>query len=278
MTLTDLTKEYVAVHVSKLKSADILRRSIEKYVAQLGDGALDAITKARVALWHRGIGEKYPQAANAALKQLSAMFEYALTEGYITRNPCKGVTMFSSTPRKRFLKEHELAKLNEVLETVDPFARVFVKMLLFTACRRDEARTVEWAHLDLAAKRWTKPSTKTTPHTTVLPDALVAELEMLPRRGRYVFGTRHGNPWQRSKVQEIWEVVRAKAGLDDVHIHDLRRTTETLLDQRGVSLSTIQKVLNHSNITTTQRYLVGLSVNDAVVDALNHHANTVRMK
>lgn len=275
MTLNELIHEYVAVHVEKLKSGAILTRAIKRYCAKLGERELASITKTDVATWHREIGASFQQAANAALKQLSAMFRYAVNEGYVVKNPCQGVTLFPSQPRKRFLQDHEIARLHEALLMAEPVERAFVRLVLLTACRRDEARMVEWSHLDLVNKRWTKPSTKTTAHTTVLPDDLIMDLHRLPRVSRYVFCTRSGKPWARSKVQEIWGVIRSRAGLDDVHIHDLRRTTATLLDQRGVSLSTIQKVLNHSNIATTQRYLVGLSVNESVVEALNHNAKTM---
>ncbi len=41
----------------------------------------------------------------------------------------------------------------------------------------------------------------------------------------------------------------------DLHIHDLRRTYATRLLNAGIDIYTIQKLLNHTDIQTTMRYL-----------------------
>ncbi len=53
---------------------------------------------------------------------------------------------------------------------------------------------------------------------------------------------------------KAWQRIRRRAGLEDVRLHDLRRTVGSYLAMSGASLPLIGKVLNHSNASTTQIY------------------------
>lgn len=63
------------------------------------------------------------------------------------------------------------------------------------------------------------------------------------------------------------------AGLRDVRLHDLRRTAGSWLAQAGNSLHLISKVLNHSNVSTTQIY--ARFGQDSVRQALEHHGKRI---
>lgn len=281
MTFGELIEEYITVHVAKLKSAALIASCLRRSSVPIWIMDVTMMEKRDFAKLHAEIGKHTPAAANAALKNWAACLEYAVEENYIKFNPCKRITRFKERPRKRFLSEEEIARLNDSLRKEPVLHRVYVRMVLLTACRRDEARLTQWQHLDLGNKRWIQPDTKNgTTHMTALTQDLVDDLraayrEAKPQPTDYVFRTKTGKPWDDAWVHHIWSNMRVRAGIEDVHIHDLRRTTATLLDQKGVSVSTIQKVLNHKNLVTTQRYLVGLSVNDDVVDALDDVAKVI---
>ena len=56
----------------------------------------------------------------------------------------------------------------------------------------------------------------------------------------------------------LWDVVRAtaaRAGIDKLAPHDLRRTCARLCHQAGGELDQIQFLLGHVSIQTTERYL-----------------------
>lgn len=55
-------------------------------------------------------------------------------------------------------------------------------------------------------------------------------------------------------VRDDWEIARSKAGLSNVHFHDLRHTWASWLAQSGVPLYTIGEILGHSQTQTTKRY------------------------
>ena len=55
-------------------------------------------------------------------------------------------------------------------------------------------------------------------------------------------------------VNDPWEIVRKRAELEDVRLHDLRHTFASRALALGESLPVIGKLLGHSQVETTARY------------------------
>ena len=55
-------------------------------------------------------------------------------------------------------------------------------------------------------------------------------------------------------LQPFWQRVRARAGLPEVRIHDLRHTFASTAIAAGHSLPIIGKLLGHTQVQTTARY------------------------
>jgi integrase len=70
------------------------------------------------------------------------------------------------------------------------------------------------------------------------------------RPAEYVFGVGDGHV----NLRRSWEGVRKAAGLEDVHLHDLRHSFASILVSAGLSLPLIGALLGHSNPQTTARY------------------------
>lgn len=67
-------------------------------------------------------------------------------------------------------------------------------------------------------------------------------------------------------VQRAWERARDRAGLGDVHFHDLRHSAASEMVNAGVDLHTVGAVLGHRDHRSTQRYahLTGRTLQAAV--------------
>jgi len=72
-----------------------------------------------------------------------------------------------------------------------------------------------------------------------------------------------GNPWvivgrrrggHLTDLQTPWRRIRARAGLDDVRIHDLRHSFASGGLLVGEGLPMIGKLLGHTQVQTTARY------------------------
>ena len=83
-------------------------------------------------------------------------------------------------------------------------------------------------------------------------------IEGLPSRGqsRFLFpaATVKNGVGYLVEPGKRWQAIRARAGLDDVRLHDLRRTCASWLTAAGTSLAIVQKTLGHASIQTTMIY------------------------
>ena len=69
-------------------------------------------------------------------------------------------------------------------------------------------------------------------------------------------------------VQLTWRRNRNKLGLEDVRMHDLRRTFGYNLVKQGMSIYEISKLLGHSSVVTTEKHyapLISTDVNDFIL-------------
>ena len=88
-------------------------------------------------------------------------------------------------------------------------------------------------------------------------DAYMAERnEMILTDNRALFGSRNGNRISVSAVHRLVEKALLKAGLDSTQFsaHKLRHTAATMMLSGGVDVKTVQEVLGHENLNTTQIY------------------------
>ena len=126
---------------------------------------------------------------------------------------------------------------------------------MLTGCRRNEILTLRWEEVDLEAAELRLRDSKTGPRVVPLPAAAVSVLAALPRVP--------GNPWvipgakpggHLSNLNDHWLRIRARAGLEDVRIHDLRHSFASRALALGESLPTIGRLLGHGQVATTARY------------------------
>src|SRR5690606_28310316 len=80
-------------------------------------------------------------------------------------------------------------------------------------------------------------------------------LRFLPRQegNPYVFPGRTKGTHRRDFRNE-WEDARKAAGLEDITLHDLRRTAGSFMAQAGVPLQVIGEILGHQNSDVTRVY------------------------
>jgi integrase len=76
-----------------------------------------------------------------------------------------------------------------------------------------------------------------------------------------------------NELQHPWRRIRAKAGLDDVRIHDLRHSYASGALALGEGLPMIGKLLGHTQVQTTARY--AHLANDPVKSAAGRVSDTI---
>ncbi|HMR33091.1 MAG TPA: site-specific integrase [Geminicoccaceae bacterium] len=163
-------------------------------------------------------------------------------------------------PRGAGLSPEETLKLGAVLAEAEgdgseiPSAIAAIRLLVFTGCRMSEVLTLRWEHVDFGRSRLRLPDSKTGAKVVYLNTAARDVLTALPRdpSGWVVPGAKAGQ--HLVNLEKPWRRLRARAGLDDVRLHDLRHSFASVAAGLGGGLHMIGKPLGHSQAQTTHRY------------------------
>ncbi|MDR4467543.1 MAG: site-specific integrase [Nitrospira sp.] len=259
ITFGELEQLYLTRHAVHKKSAKDDSSLLKKWLAEWRPRRVNTITRADVAAKHAEIGAAgHTTRANRMVALVRTMFNLASDWGHHPGpNPASRVKFFKEMKRDRFVRPDELPRLWKALQNEgNPYVRGAFFIGLLTGARKSEVLGMKWDDLDLRQGLWRIPDTKAgRPHTLPLPRAVVDELIKLPRLdgNPFVFVGRWGRK-NLNNVSKPWRRIRKEAGLDDVRIHDLRRTLGSWLVAAGASLPLIGKALNHSQPSTTAIY------------------------
>ena len=265
-TMAEVAERYMKEHVAvrcKPSTAQGCRYTLDKYLLPVfGTRPLDTIGREEVSALQYRL-HKTPTMANRVVDMLSRLFNMAEAWGHAPQggNPCRFVQKYKERSCERFLAEEEFRRLGRVLDEVEAERKVSasavaaIRLLMLTGCRLGEIVTLRWEDVDLEAGELGLRDAKTGARQVALSPAAVRVLSTIPRvadnswviAGRKP-GTRLGN------LNASWLVVRARAGLKDVRLHDLRHSFASRALALGESLTMIGKLLGHRKVQTTARY------------------------
>ena len=264
--IAELAEQYMAEHVAvrcKPTTARSCRHIFDNYLLpQFGRKRLGEITPEQVAALHYRLREK-ATTANQVIGLLSRLFHKAAKSGYAPEggNPCRFIKKYPTRSCERFLSEREFVRLGTVLDELEAKGKISttaaagLRLLMLTGCRRNEILTLRWEDVDLEHDEIRLPDSKTGARAVPLSPTARQVLSSLPRQpdNPWVISGR-GSRARLSNLNATWGVVRKKAGLDDVRIHDLRHSFASRALSLGESLPMIGKLLGHSKVQTTARY------------------------
>lgn len=255
-------KEHIALRL-KPSTAKGYRRMLARVILPaLGNHRVTEVTRADVARIHHDL-RHIPYDANRCLEIISKMFNLAEMWGLRPdgSNPRKHIKKYPEEKRERFLSLAELKRVGAVLREMEeegielPSAIAATWLLILTGCRLGEIMTLRWEHVDIPGKALRLPDSKTGAKVAHLGQPAIDVLENIRRL--------RDNPWvivgalpgaRLSDLQPFWQRARARAGLKDVRIHDLRHTFASTAVAAGQGLPMIGKLLGHTQVQTTARY------------------------
>jgi integrase len=147
--------------------------------------------------------------------------------------------------RERTLGDDELARVWDAAGKAGVYGAL-LKFLLLTSARLREAANMTWDEIG-NDHIWELPKSrnkvKTQPLARPLSQAALDVLASLPRLGHYVFtldGRHAFSAFSRSKKS-----FDAQCGVSGWVVHDLRRTSRSLMSRAGVPVDHAERVLGH---------------------------------
>lgn len=186
--------------------------------------------------------------------------EFAVDQGYQQVNQALGLPRLPEPePLPRALDVEQGRRIAAACKNFGPLVETLVLTFLYAGLRRNEARLLEWRHVESEAT-WLKFEGKGQRQRVVpvhprLRDALLFWAGQCPDP-QWLFPSPRGigKPMGETHLRLIVVAVGETAGIQELHPHALRHTFATRLVELGVHLRTIQESLGHADPKSTSIY------------------------
>lgn len=204
-----------------------------------------------------------PKTINCHLDSIRGFYNYLCDEEQVKiTNPVRrGYVLRLSRPLPKHLRDEEVMKFFDMIKKLRD--RAIFKVMLRCGLRVEEVSNLTFKAIDLKRRRIYVYNGKGGKDRVVYisNDAYLALISYLrvrpPSRAKKLFvvekGTYRGRPISVRGIQKRMEYYARKAGLK-VSCHHLRHTMATQLLNAEMRLVSLQDLLGHDRVKTTQRY------------------------
>jgi integrase len=219
------------------------------------------VTREMVSRHYTKLGDQIGKAqANQSMRFLRSLINFAAGQyengdgkPLIKDNPVSIITQtktwYRVERRQTIIKNHDLASWFEAVDSLNgELVKDYLKVLLFTGLRRQEAMKLRWDQVDLKAKTLTITDTKNRNPLTLPLGAFI--LKLLKDRKQdatdspFVFpGTGKTGHLVESKYQTAQ--VTKESGIKFC-LHDLRRVFINTAESLDISSYAVKQLVNHS--------------------------------
>ena len=248
------------------RTRETYEHSLRSWIApHVGQTPIGRLTPDLIRTWHAKVSATgRVTAVRQAYAFLRAVLNAAVDDGALPRNPCRirGAGQPNSPERPLLTVED----VDALAEAIRPHLRALVLVGFWGHLRLGELLGLERADVDLdegtvRVKRQVietdegpvvaEPKAASRrmvylpePAIEALRDHLAARPLAMP--SARVFTRPDGSELRAHHVHTAWRTARAKVGLADAHVHDLRHAGLTLATQSGATLAEVMRRAGHS--------------------------------
>ena len=215
---------------------------------------------------------KTPYTANKEIRYLRSLFNFGIKRKYITVNPAKDLEYLPVEKRTKYIPPIE--DVEKVISAAEPDTQDYLWTIRDTMGRMSEINRLTWDDVDFKAhtvtlytrkKRGGHLTPRRVPMTKRLFEIMVRRHETRDKSKSWVFWHRYwsrkAGDWVEGPYTERKRLMKSlckKAGVPYFRYHALRHAGASLLDNNGVPIGAIQRLLGHENRSTTEVYLHSL--------------------
>lgn len=252
----------------KEKTKNIYRLAVEHFIAcnqdlQVSQYTSNHFSKFVAFLMHKGSSQ---HTVAIYLRHIKALFEYFVNEGYVVKN----IVPTIKAPHKMVVaippKEISIILNYFKIKITDPEsdnarAKVqyhLIKFLLLTGMRISSALVQTWENVKwdegvmIATNVKANDRLYTVPLHKTLLRLLTEEMGAKVKGRLFDYSQEHGTPaFWKIAIGKMYDHNKITA---KYNLHQLRKTFGTLVRRSGADLSTVQDLLNHSNIKVTAEH------------------------
>lgn len=274
MSERDFIREYLSfVKVEKGLSKNSIEsygRDLDKLRVWVGKNGLDIgrMTRQDLREWMIDLGrsELSVNSKRRLISVLRGFYKFLMIDGHVKENPAE----LLDVPQKgsylpRFLNQAEIDELFLVPDTSTETGlrdRAILELMYSSGLRVSEAVSMQLKDIDLDAGILTTigkgGKTRRVPVGTSAVEWLKSYLALRQKKEDIevsnLFVTHAGRPVTRQTIFLLIKEYAEKCGLEDVSPHTLRHSFATHLVQNRADIRSVQQMLGHADISTTQIY------------------------
>ena len=269
----DLVREFLTyIQVEK----GLSRNTLENYardIAKLQDWAekngkqIEKLERKDLREWIAGMSRDgmAPASVSRSVSAARGFFRFLMLDGHIKRHPAEDL----HTPQRhnrlpKFLSEEEMERLlfaPDVNTDLGVRDRALLEIMYAAGLRVSEACGLKTSDVDLDAalvtchgkgnKQRRIPIGKSAVHWL---QRYLAVRKQFGNEGTPELFLHHGRGMSRHNAWRIIKIHAATAGVPDISPHTLRHSFGTHLMQHGADSRSVQALLGHSDISTTEIY------------------------
>ena len=236
---------------------------LKKHLKSLFKRKVSSISQDDLRKLHKDISETAPTAANRTIAWISAMFTWAQNNGLFSgKNPVKKFSKRNpEKKRDRFLNTEELSRFMEQLEQIPLFYKTIFYILLFTGFRKSNVFSLKWEYIDFNLSLLSLPDTKNNrpqkkkiePETRDLLLQLRNEQKENGTLCEWVFPS-ESKTGHIQDIKHFFNTLLKNANINNLHLHDLRRTFASYLAMNGASQFILSQALGHKDTRSVSVY------------------------
>ncbi|PZU85011.1 MAG: integrase [Shinella sp.] len=202
-----------------------------------------------VIKWHDQFSEEKPREADNRVTVLARVLSWAAKDGPLKVNVLDGFERAYQGDRSEmiWLPEH----VDAFMAVAAPELKLALVLALHTGQRQGDLLTLPWSayngtHIVLRQGKARRGKLEGRLVTIKCTKALKETLDGLQKCSPLILTTKTGRAFKKRYLAELWEATCKEAGIADLHFHDIRGTTVTMLFQAGCNLGEIVSVTGHS--------------------------------
>jgi integrase len=246
---------YTALAAKTRDSYDHCLRVIEAWSLRAGHPPVASLQRRHVRDFYRAM-EETPAKANAVLRVLRLLLNFARDEGVIDENPAAKARLKTLPPRDAVWSAEAIARFCEEARSAGrPSMALAVLLAANLGQRQGDILRLAWSAYDgqtVTLRQGKTGKLIAVPATT----ELCAELEATPRRSpSIVVSETTGRPYLAYNFRHLFREIADQAGIgEDLWFLDLRRTAVVRLAEAGCEIYEISAITGHS-LTQTVKIL-----------------------
>jgi integrase len=267
----DWAQDYLNRAKTRVDDFGSLEIHVRKHLnPTFGKKALSTITRSEINRWQgKQLENLAPATVKRQLNTFKAIINDALNSELIEKSPLKKLNPIKGIEgRKRFLTDEELVILLAKAQEVQDWLPDFLLWQVHSGMRKGETIALLWSDIlelkddrVIAQIRMSKSGKgRTVICTKTMKTILEQQKERKKENDERVF------PISKMTLRRRWEAARKAASLEDVTIHDVRRTHATHAVVAGVDLRTLAARIGHTDLAMLEKHyaqIVGSAEHEA---------------